>query len=148
MFVLLSDHWEVQSILLCSIPAFGSTCKGQKITQVAEVKLMQLIKSRKVVFICIVSALTVGSDKNSWGSFTFDCANALRWRSPKSAIAGSVLAWICDYATVFSVSLFGSAKWSYWVGPLIDIFAVLYLLCSFRRENSLLWNLRFACQLC
>lgn len=47
MPLLLSYHWRVQNILLLNVTAFGCICQNKE----ARVKLMQLIKSRKGVFI-------------------------------------------------------------------------------------------------
>jgi len=70
---------------LLSINAFGSTCKA-KLSQEAEVKLMQPIKSTKAVFICISSACIVGNDKVDYSRGLFKSPLiALRWRSSKGS---------------------------------------------------------------
>lgn len=97
--VLLAGRWRLQNILVQSINAFGSPGKAT-FSQEAQIKPMQLIKSRKVVLVCIFSALVVGSDKveQSWGPLELPLTALMLSRQlikGDLAIVGSSLAWIC-----------------------------------------------------
>lgn len=117
---------------------------------------MQLIKSRKVAFICIFSALSVGTDKAkySWGPFKLP--SAVRCILSRGSSQSWVSSWygfviMSQYSlyTFFKVLVHYLNLSSEGIGQglLLVSKMLLCLLYLLTRENTSLWHLHFACKL-